>query len=325
MELQTLSNTELMNRFSKLVQTERKITHLVLECISEIDIRKIYLERAHPSLFDYLVKAFGYSPSAAVRRIESARLLREVPEIAIKIEEGSLNLSQLSQVQQAIRITQKQDSRKVSSAEKLELLKKIENTTKNQTELILAKELNLPVVREEKERIHQNESVTLTITFSKEQIALLEKASDLMSHALPDHNWAGLMTALAKKEIQRRTGIKRSTEGKKPNKADKPNTEGETNNVVHEHKNIFTKAMAPIGRKAIKPNLRKIIFAKDKCCQFKDPLTNKICGSLRFLEIDHIQPIWAGGDNLADNLRILCSQHNKFKYAKESGSHPLRL
>ncbi len=324
MELQTLSNTELMNRFSKLVQTERKITHLVLECISEIDIRKIYLERAHPSLFDYLVKAFGYSPSAVVRRIESARLLREVPEIASKIEEGSLNLSQLSQVQQAIRMTQKQDSRKVPIDEKRKLLKKIENTTQNQTELILAKELNLPVVREEKERIHQNESVTLTITFSKEQIALLEKASDLMSHALPNHKWADVITALAQKEIQRRTEIKRPTEVKKPNKAAKPNTERKLN-LVHDHKNIVIKAMAPIARKAIKPNLRKTIFATDKCCQFKDPLTNKICGSRRFLEIDHIQPIWAGGDNSAENLRILCSQHNKFKYAKESGLHPLRV
>ena len=167
MNLQTLSSTELMHRFGKLVQTERKITHLVLECIAEIDFRKIYLERAYPRLFEYLVKLYGYSPSAVVRRIESARLLREVPEIAIKIEEGSLNLSQLSQVQQAIRIMQKQESRKVQTDEKRELLKKIENTTQNQTELILAKELNHPLITEEKERIHQNESVTLTITFSK--------------------------------------------------------------------------------------------------------------------------------------------------------------
>ena len=210
MELRSFSNTELMNRFSKLVQTERKITHLVLECIAEI-----YLERAYPSLFDYLVKAFGYSPSAAVRRIESARLMREVPEIATKIEEGSLNLSQLSQVQQAIRIKQKQDSRRVSSEEKREILKKIENTTQNQTELILAKELNLPAIIEEKERIHQNESVTLIITFSKEQMAILENASDLTSHALPNQRWADVITALAKKEILRRTEIKRPTEVKK--------------------------------------------------------------------------------------------------------------
>ncbi len=312
MELRTLSNIELMNRFGKLVQTERRITHLVLEVISEIDVRKIYLERAYPSLFEFLTKVFGYSPSAAVRRIESARLMREVPEIAIKIEEGSLNLSQLSQVQQAIRISQKQKSHRVQTSEKRELLKKIENTTQNQTELILAKELNLPLITEEKERIHQNESVTLTITFSKEQIAILENASDLMSHALPNQKWADVMTALALKEIQRRTEIKKSNRFAAPSKTE----------VLSDGDEL--KPIIPAARKAIRSNLRKTTFANDKCCQFKDPLTNKICGSVRFLEIDHIQPIWAGGDNSADNLRILCSQHNKFKYAKESGSHPLR-
>ena len=136
MDLKTLSNNELMNRFGRLVQTERKITHLVLECISEIDLRKIYLEKAYPSLYEFLITVFGYSPSAAVRRIESARLLREVPEIAVQIEEGSLNLSQLSQVQQAIRRTQKEECRKIPTDEKRLPLKKIENTTQSQTERI---------------------------------------------------------------------------------------------------------------------------------------------------------------------------------------------
>ena len=299
MELRTLSNTDLMNRFSKLVQTERKITHLVLECISEIDLRKIYLERAYPSLFEYLVKVFGYSPSAAARRIESARLLREVPEIASKLEDGSLNLSQLSQVQQAIRSTQKQEARKVPTAEKRELLKKIENTTQNQTVLILAKELNLEVITEEKERIHQNESVTLTITFSKEQMALLEKARGFMSHSLEDSKWAELITTLAEKEVHRRTKIKQ-----KPQIEFTPVTE-----------------VTPFTRSLIPTHIRKSILQKDQCCQFKDPLTNRICGSLRFLEVDHIQPVWAGGDNSFENLRILCSAHNKFKYARESGRH----
>ncbi len=315
MNLRTLSNTELMNQFGKLVQTERKITNLVLECIAEIDFRKLYLERAYPSLFEYLVKVFGYSPSAAVRRIESARLLREVPEIAAQIEDGSLNLSQLSQVQQAIRTTQKQESRKIPTEEKRLLLKKIENTSQNQTQVILAKELNLPILMEEKERIHQNESVTLTITFSKAQIAILETASNLISHALPDHKWADVMTALAEKEIQRRTEIKRERPIMK---------ECENQTPLSDLKKSPIKAPGPAIRKAIKPNLRKTLFKNDQCCQFKDPLTNKICGSVRFLEIDHIQPVWAGGDNSADNLKVLCSQHNKFKYAKESGLHPLR-
>ena len=67
MLVKTLSNFDLMERFNKLVRTERKITHLVLECIAEIDSRKLYLQKAYSSLFNYLVEDFGYSPSAAIR------------------------------------------------------------------------------------------------------------------------------------------------------------------------------------------------------------------------------------------------------------------
>ena len=174
--------------------------------------------------------------------------------------------------------------------------------------------------------------MTLTITFSKEQIAVLEKASDLLSHALLDHKWADMITALAEKEIQRRT--KTSNQVVAPVQAEVPmnvkeavpaealsqfdiKNSGEFKDV-NQLKPIF-----PAARETIRPSLRKTVFAKDQCCQFKDPLTNKICGSVRFLEIDHIQPVWAGGDNSPDNLRILCSLHNKFKYAQESGIHPV--
>ena len=166
MLVKNLSNSALVERFNKLVRTERKITHLVLECIAEIDHRQLYLQKAYSSLYDYLIKEFGYSPSAAHRRISSARLLRDVPEMAEKIESGSLNLSQLTKVQHAIRNVQKTEKRKMAASEKREILNKIQNTTQEKTELILVQELNLPVDVIEKEKIHRDESVTLTMTLS---------------------------------------------------------------------------------------------------------------------------------------------------------------
>ncbi|MDG0817939.1 HNH endonuclease signature motif containing protein [Bdellovibrio svalbardensis] len=306
MDVKILSNSELMVRFGKLVQTERKITHLVLECIAEIDCRKIYLERAYPSLYEFLVKEFGYSPSSAVRRIESARLLRELPEMSEKIEAGALNLSQLSKVQQAIRTVQKIEDRTMDAEEKRELLGKIEYTTQNQTELILAQELSLPFVTEQREQIHRDESVTLSITFSKEQFALLQQVQDLISHNVPTKKWAEVMTYLAQQETKRRTLVKRSTRAsQKSSSTSKTEISGSE-------------------RKAIRTNLRKSIFANGNCCEYQDPVTKKICGGTRFLQIDHIQPVWAGGDNSSENLRVLCARHNSLKYAKESGQHPLR-
>ena len=66
-------------------------------------------------------------------------------------------------------------------------------------------------------------------------------------------------------------------------------------------------------------HIRKFVMNRDRCCQFKDPRTGEICGSTRFLQVDHLQPVWAGGTNDIGNLQVLCAQHNQFKYMQESG------
>lgn len=308
-----LSNSELLARFGKLVQTERKITHLVLECIAEIDSRRLYLDKAYPSLYEFLVREFGYSSSAALRRIESARLLREVPEVAAKIESGALNLSQLSKVQQALRTVQKVEDRKLESSEKKELLSRIEHTTQQQTEVILSQALSLPIFAEDKEKYHRDESVTLTITFSKEQMQILTQAQDLISHAVPEKKWAEALTYLAQKEIQRRTQVKRKL----------PKEEKDLTTVLASAKTLPMNNPAPtpatgVERRPVPAAVRKAVFHQQRCCQYRDPETGRICGSTRFSQTDHRQAVWAGGSNEASNLQILCGQHNRHKYRQES-------
>lgn len=149
-----------------------------------------------------------------------------------------------------------------------------------------------------------------------------------MSHSLQSPKWAEWITTLAQKEIQCRTVIKRKTEIKNKFKnqfgpesevlSKAPTTIHATPETEVAPKDLQI-SVRTFRREPIPAPIRKAILQNDQCCQFKDPISNHICGSTRFLEIDHIQPIWAGGDNAADNLRILCSAHNKFKYAQQSG------
>ncbi len=80
-----------------------------------------------------------------------------------------------------------------------------------------------------------------------------------------------------------------------------------------------TTMQSKITNKSITLTLRKFIFQKYSCCQYKSHATGQICGSKYKLEIEHLNPRWAGGGNDPNNLTILCSNHNKFKYKQQKG------
>ncbi|MNY28437.1 hypothetical protein D3C86_1624110 [compost metagenome] len=70
--------------------------------------------------------------------------------------------------------------------------------------------------------------------------------------------------------------------------------------------------------KTITPLTRRLILQRDKCCQYRDPKTEKICGSLRNPQVDHKTSRWAGGTNEYENLQQLCANHNRLKYRNEA-------
>lgn len=79
MNLKNISNFELTQRLEKLVRTERKITHLVLLHIIEIEERKLYAEMGFDGMYTFLTRGLGYSEASAYRRLQAARLVKQVP------------------------------------------------------------------------------------------------------------------------------------------------------------------------------------------------------------------------------------------------------
>ena len=72
-ELENLKDLELNEKIKTLASQERKLTQVILLHIAEVDRRKLFLRKAYPSLFEYLVQEIGYSFGAAQRRIDAAR------------------------------------------------------------------------------------------------------------------------------------------------------------------------------------------------------------------------------------------------------------
>jgi len=98
LSLKNKNNQTLILDLKDLVSRERQLLTEVLHHLREVEIRHLYLERGYSSLWAFATEELGYSESAAQRRIQAMRLLKEIPEVEEKIESGRLSLSVASQL-----------------------------------------------------------------------------------------------------------------------------------------------------------------------------------------------------------------------------------
>ena len=95
----SLSDRELLRETSKLVGHERHLQGAIIDHLTEIGARGLYLERGFSSLFDYTVRELGYSDAAAARRIGAMRLCADQPDAREGLRDGSLTLSAAAELQ----------------------------------------------------------------------------------------------------------------------------------------------------------------------------------------------------------------------------------
>ena len=96
-----LSDRELLRETRNLVRHERHLQGAVIDHLSEIEARGLYLQRGFSSLFDYAVRELGYSDAAAARRIGAMRLCADQPDAREGLRDGSLTLSAAAELQWA--------------------------------------------------------------------------------------------------------------------------------------------------------------------------------------------------------------------------------
>ena len=96
-----LSDRELLRQTSTLVRHERHLQGAIIDHLTEIDSRRLHLQRGFSSLFDYAVRELGYSDAAASRRIGAMRLCADAPQAREGLRDGSLTLSAAAELQWA--------------------------------------------------------------------------------------------------------------------------------------------------------------------------------------------------------------------------------
>lgn len=323
-----MTNQELNEKLKSKAAQERTLTKEILWDIVEVEKRKLYLDYAYPSLFAYLTEYIGYSEGAAQRRIDAARLLAKVPEVSHAIENGTINLAQVSKMQKICRQIKKDSGAAVQVILQKSVLKKLENKNAVQTDLILAQEFNVRIEVADKKKIQQDESVRIELTFTKDEMHLIETARALLSNKTGGTLKATFIAMAEKmvKDAQPKTG---ASQVKKATRAAtaavnivnaeievKPR-QSATATVAVKPPDVAIKTaslVGPIALRSVTPRLKREIRERDQVCQFKNPKTGKRCGSRFFLEVDHVQPRFLNGPNTIENLRMLCKSHNIFRY-----------
>ena len=305
MNLKHFSNAELITRLEKLTRTERKITHLILWHILEVEDRRLYAELGYDGMYSYLTKGLGYSDGSAYRRLQSARLLKKLPQIADKIESGSLNLTQLTQVQKSLQESRKQGE-VISSTKAAEILDKLVHRNTFETQKVLALEFNQSVKISEHARPQQDDSVRLEITLSQKQYQELLQAKSLLSHICHENSWADVIGFLAENYN------KQKSQGRIAKSKIQKLAHSESTQSV-----VATKSAQKIKRQYISKHIQRSLTQKAQHqCEFESATTHKRCGSQSQLQMDHIQPLAKNGSNDVSNLRILCRVHNLLEAQK---------
>lgn len=224
--VQQLSDKVLIEQTDFLAEHERSITILVLRHLREVEIRRLFIDLEHSSMHAYCIKRLKFSENETQTRLASARLLTELPQIEKQIEDGRLNITNLSKIQTYLR-AEKSAQQALSPDAKLALIAECENKPTRQVAKDLIKKSHQPALLAEKfhmtSMVVNNELVDQEFSrfealLDGEMSELLQEFKNLYAHELQDGANISVLTFLLRKAV----AFKKKKLGLTPKKTNAP-------------------------------------------------------------------------------------------------------
>jgi hypothetical protein len=300
--LEKLSALELVTQCKHKIAIERSATAEVIRYLTEIDRRKLYLERAYGSLFEFCIKELHLSESAAQRRIASMRLLKSLTSpdaetIQVELEAGHLSLSHLAAAQRVFQYKKYEEKTELSSLQKSEILQTLKGLSSRESEKHLATLTLKPIPR--KEVVYQSSGeIRLSLTVDQETLDLIEQFKAISAHQNPSATMAQTLKIALKTAISRKDPVQAAN----ANGASKKSSTSDVGSKVVKRSRYLS------------IRLKQQVWQKNAGrCAYIDILTARRCESRYKLEVDHQIAFTKGGDTVLENLQLLCRNHNAAK------------
>jgi hypothetical protein len=333
--LKHMKDSDLLSAAHERVRAEKAATLAVLHCLREIEQRRLHIARGFQSLFDFATRELGYSPAAAQRRILAMRLLREIPALEAKIEQGLMTLDTAARAQGFFKQEEKLAGQ-VSLEKKKEVLAQLEGKSSRQCERILASRSSQPESFLRPDSIKPVGKSSVEVRFVAEEGLMkdLARLRELLSHKNPSISMAELIGEMAKIVLAKLDPARQSKAGAKTNdfKTSRVPAVSVASQSVQTPQEISVKAQvnskanlseaspgltkasvtpAPELKSELKSKpkstprtrtryiplqIRRDVFKRDGYrCTYFDPLSGRRCESRFQLELDHWRVPFAQG------------------------------
>jgi hypothetical protein len=285
--------------------------------------RKLYAGEGYNSLFTYCVEALGFSEDETCNRTGAVRAVLEYPLVLEMLEARSITMTTARLLYPHLK----------AHADPCAVLRSAAGKTRREVEHIIAvlspkldvptsirrvptSTLIPPAVAGPRAEAHpvpispprsdaqaqvaalSADRFRLQVTISGSAVEKLQRAQDMLSHALPSRDAAVVLERaldLLLEELARR---RYATTDKPRAAATEP---------------------ADAGSRHIPAAVKRAVWTRDRgSCAYVGPSGHR-CGTRRFLEFHHRHPFALGGPPTVENVALRCAQHNRYEAQVDFG------
>ena len=304
----SISDDELLQRLSGLVQQSRRVESELVAHIAEVDERRLYAREACSSMFTYCTEVIHMSEAEAYLRIRVARASRRHPELLKMLEDGRIHLTGAAKL-----------SAYLTEANRETVLPRAEHKSKAKIEELVAEVAPKPDVVAKIRKLSapgqlRPDAVVLpkaTVPRPVEPLAParykiqftasaeLKDKIERLRGLIPEADLAAIIEDAVTEKLER-------LESRRFGKTKAPRKSVEETDTL------------PSSRYIPAPVRRAVSERDGNQCTFVDARGRR-CKERQGLQFHHHDPYARGGDHSPENIQLMCPTHNRYLAECEYG------